>query len=73
MNNLESQIKMKSYVNIVKYGKLRKANTFSDTRISTSQPISLLPVSIEPDTKNHKDDPTGCPDSCDERWLLHHV
>lgn len=73
MNNLESQIKMKSYVNTVKYGKLRKANTFSDTCISTSQPISLLPVSVEPDAKNHKDDPAGCPDSCDERWLLHNV
>lgn len=73
MNILGSQIKIRSYTNILQNGKLRKGSTFSDTRVSTSQPVSLLAVSIKPDAKHHEDDPAGCPDSGNERWLLHHI
>lgn len=64
---------LRSYVNVVRYEKLRKANTFSDTGIGACQPVPLLPVSVEPDAEDHEDDPTGCPDACDECRLLHHI
>lgn len=66
-------MKIVSYTNILQNKKARKGSTFSDARISTSQSISLLAVPIQPDAKHHEDDPAGCPDPGDERWLLHHI
>lgn len=74
MNRWGPQIQIRSYRNIFKKTeKLRKANTFPDTRVSTRQPVSLLSVSIEPDAEDHEDDPAGGPDARDECGLLHHV
>ena len=64
---------IQSYVIIVKHEKRRKAHTFSDAGVGAREPISLLPVPVEPDAEDHEDDPTGCPDACDERRLLHHI
>lgn len=47
--------------------------TFSDTSISTSESISLLPVAIQPDAEDHEDNPTGCTDSSNKGRLFYYV
>lgn len=46
---------------------------FPDTRIRAGESVSLLAVSVKPDAEDHEDNPTGCPNACNERRLPHHV